>query len=57
MIQTNGPPKNATPIMNTKALFGEACDNSKATAMPTLETTTAGTGIPRLFKRPSALGA
>src|SRR5271156_661249 len=57
MIQMNGPPKKATPIMNTNAVFLNSCDSTSAATMPTLETSTAATGMPRLFRRPSRNGA
>src|SRR5256885_11549428 len=57
MIQMKGPPKNATPIMNTKAVASRKWDNITATTIPALEASTADTGMPSLLKRPSAVGA
>ena len=57
MIQMKGPPKNATPIMNTKAVASRKWDNITATTIPALEASTADTGMPSLLKRPSAAGA
>ena len=57
MIQMKGPPKNATPIMKTKAVASRKWDNITATTIPALEASTADTGMPSLLKRPSAAGA
>src|SRR2546430_16845943 len=37
MIQMKGPPKNATPIMKTKAVASRKWDNITATTIPALE--------------------
>src|ERR1700731_1744697 len=57
IIQTNGPPKKATPIMKTKAVDSKKCERKKAMSRPTPEAMTEATGIPRLLNFPSGAGA
>src|SRR6202030_4833558 len=57
MIQTNGPPKKATPIMKTKAVASKKWERKNAISRPTPEAITAATGIPRLLNFPSVAGA
>src|ERR1700688_187929 len=57
MIQTNGPPKNATPIMKTKAVVSQKWERKNAISGRRLEAITEATGIPRLLNFPSGAGA
>src|ERR1700680_5073079 len=57
MIQMKGPPKNAKPIIKTKAVASKKWERKTAANIPALEASTADTGMPSLLKRPSAAGA
>src|ERR1700719_2891094 len=54
---TKIPPKNADPHMYTYAEALYRRSKNSAATMPTLETSSATTGAPRLLKRPSTGGA